>query len=283
VTLDAFRPQFWSANLLENLRDSHVYASLMSREYEGEIKGPGDSVRIQSVGRPAIAAYVKNSTSISPENLTGAGQVLVVDQANYFAFEIDDIDKVQTKPKLMDEFSREAAWALSETADTDLAAVLWAGIATANVLTAATSVGTGAADDDAYEILVNLAVKLSENNVRGERWCVIPDWFHGMLQKDSRFVSFGTASNVDVLKNGGPITTVSGMKVHVSHNVPTSGSAYRLIAGYKGSAAYAEQIMKTEAYRPESAFSDALKGLHVYGRKVLRPTTLAGIEVTQAS
>jgi hypothetical protein len=283
MSLDGFIPQFWSANLLENLRDAHVYASLMSREYEGEIKGPGDSVRIQSVGRPTIAAYTKNSTTITPENLTGAAQVLVVDQANYFAFEIDDIDKTQQKPKLMDEFAREAAWALSETADTDLADELWAGIATANVLTAASSVGTGAADDDAYEILVNLAVKLSENNVRGDRWCVVPDWFHGMLQKDSRFVSFGTSPNLDVLKNGGPITSVSGMKVHVSHNVPINGSAYRIIAGYKGSAAYAEQIMKTEAFRPQSSFSDALKGLHVYGRKVLRPTTLAGIEVTQAA
>lgn len=282
MSLDGFIPQEWSARLLENLRDAHVYAALLTREYEGEIRGAGDSVRIQSVGRPTIASYTKNSTSITPENLTGAAQVLVVDQANYFAFEIDDIDKTQQKPKLMDEFAREAAWALKDTADADIASVLWSGVG--NTLTAATSVGTAAGDDDAYEILVDIAVQMDVQNVpTGNRWVVIPPWFHGMLTKDSRFVSFGTGENLSLLKNGGPITMVQGMKVHVSNNVPTSGSAYRLIAGYPGSAAYAEQIMKTEAYRPENAFSDALKGLHLYGRKVLRPNALVGIEVTQAS
>lgn len=74
-----------------------------------------------------------------------------------------------------------------------------------------------------------------------------------------------------------------GFEVRVSNNVPTSGAAHQVVFGYKGAATYAEQILKTEAYRPQSFFTDAVKGLHVHGYKVTRPSNLALINATRGS
>ena len=282
MSIDAFIPQVWSARLLENLNDEHVYAALLNRDYEGEIKNKGDSVRINSIGRVTVASYTKNSSINAPETLDGAGQVLVVDQANYFNFEIDDIDKTQQTPKLMSAYMEEASWGLSDTADSAIATLLQNGTASGNQLTAATSVGTGATDDDAYQLLVDLGTQLTINNIpMTGRWVVIPPWFHGMLQKDPRFVSFGTNENRDTLKNG-KIGMVAGLTVHVSNNVPVSSTTYTIIAGHRISAAFARQINSVEAFRPEGSFSDAVKGLDVHGYKVTRPNGLAYVDADSA-
>jgi hypothetical protein len=203
MTLDAVIPQVWSARLLKNLNDEHVFADLLTREYEGEIKNVGDSVRIHTVGRVTINSYTKNTTTLTRERLDVAAQVLIVDQAHYFDFEIDDIDAAQQNPKLMSSFMEEAVWGFNDVIDDDIAAILAAGVATANQLTAVDDVGTGAGDSDFYEILVDLGVQLTTQNVpRQGRWVVVPPWAEGMLMKDSRFVSFGTGENLSVLKNG---------------------------------------------------------------------------------
>ncbi len=282
MSINAFIPQVWSARLLINLNDEHVYAALLNTDYEGDIKNQGDSVRINSIGRVTVASYTKNSSINAPETLDGAGQVLVVDQANYFNFEIDDVDKVQQTPKLMSAYMEEASWGLSDTADSAIASLLEDGTASGNQLSAASSVGTGSSDDDAYQLLVDLGTKLTENNIPNTgRWVVIPPWFHGMLQKDPRFVSFGTPGNREVLANG-KIGEVAGLTVHVSNNVPVNGSAYTVIAGHRTSAAFARQINKVEAFKPEGSFSDAVKGLDVHGYKVLRPNGLSYVVATSA-
>jgi N4-gp56 family major capsid protein len=167
---------------------------------------------------------------------------------------------------------------MADSADAFVSALLEAGVATGNKLTAATSVGTGASDDDAYQLLIDLGTKLTENNVPNiGRWVAVPPWYRGMLMKDPRFVSFGTSENRTTLKNG-VIGDVDGMKIVQSNNITSS----TVIAGYKGAAAYAEQINDTKAYEPPESFSDALKGLHLYGAKVTRPNALASVVVTSA-
>jgi flagellar hook-associated protein FlgK len=285
MTVDNFTPQIWSARILSNLNDSHVYIQGTNRDYEGEIKNLGDSVRINSVGRITISSYTKNSTSLTPETVDGAGQVLVITQAESFAFQIDDVDNAQTKPKLMNEYMREAAWGLSDVADNFVAVLMAAGVSTTNTLTAATTVGTGATDDDAYDILVDIDTALTVSNTpSGGRWVVIPPWYHGVLRKDPRFVSFGTDQNRSNLR-GEPIGQVANLTVRVSNNVPLSSSTYTLIAGYDGATAFAEQIPEgnPEAYRPEAKFADAMKGLHLYGAQVTRPDNLVKIAVTEAT
>lgn len=288
MSLNNFIPTVWAARLLENLNDAHVYVNLLNRDYEGDIGGAGDTVKINSIGRVAIGTYTKNTDIAAAETLDDSQMMLIIDQQRYFHFQVDDVDKAQQKPKVMTEAMREAAWGLSDAADAAVATALEAGVATLapdNTLTAATAVGTGATNQDAYEILVDLGVKLDESNApQDKRWVVVPAWFYGMLLKDPRFVSFGTAQNLDRLKNG-QIGEAANFIVAKSNNVPLSGAAYTVIAGHSKAATFAEQIPASavEAYRPQLRFSDAVKGLHVYGYKVTRPYALASIVCTQAT
>jgi len=288
MAIDNFIPQIWANRILENLNAAHVFADRLNRDYEGDIKAAGDSVRINSIGRVTISDYVKNGAITAPETLQGSDMVLEITQAKYFNFEIDDIDKWQQKPKLMDAATRETAWSMADAVDTYLASILQAG-STNNVTGAAGAVltiGTAALETNAYVALVNAGVALTEQNVptRG-RWAVIPPWMEGMLLKDDRFVSYGTVANRDDLKNGN-IGRAAGFDIYVSNNLSSlagAGVNYYIQTGVNESATYAEQIDDTEAFRPEGSFSDALKGLHLYGAKVTRPYGLCYIYGTEGT
>lgn len=283
MALTAFIPQLWAASLLENLNNAHVYANCVNKDYQDNLK-VGDTVRINSIGRVTIGNYTKNTWTISPEVLDGTGQTLLIDTAKYFDFGIDDIDQAQQTPKLMNAFMEEAAWGLAEAADDYLAALIAAGVASGNQLTAAT-VGQGAGDRDAFELIVDMGVKLDVSNTpRNSRWLVVPPWFIGELVKDPRFTSFGTSQNLSVAMKG-MVKEMAGFDLMVSNNVPVTGSAYTILGGYKGAVTYAESIPKgqPEAFRIEAGFGDAVKGLHVYGGKVTRPDNIASCVVTQAT
>jgi hypothetical protein len=286
MTINNVIPTVWCGKLLLNLNDKHVYAQGFNRDYEGDIASFGDSVKINSIGRPTVQPYTKNGSLTGPETLQDAPQTMIIDQAQALNFEIDDMDKRQQNPKLMSDAVREGAWSLADTADVYLSNVLASAIPAANVRTAATSVGTGPGDDDAYEILVDLDVILTLNNVPRDinsRWIVVPPWYEGEMRKDIRFVAFGTTANRENAR-GKPVLEAAGFTIYVSNNVPVSSSAYTLIAGYTGAATFAEQIPpgSFEAYRPEASFSDAMKVLHLYGAKVARPYALASCVVTQS-
>ena len=282
MSVDRFVPSLWAATLLENLNDAHVAVNLCNRNYEGDISQSGDTVRITSIGRVTIDNYVKNSTSISPETLDDSQQVLTIDQAKYFAFQVDDVDARQVRDDgaLMDVAMRDAAWGLGDAADTSVLAAMQSQGATGNALGALT-IGTG--NVDAYENIVDLAVKLDENNVpRQGRWCIIPPWYHGWLQKNANFVSYGTQANREDLENG-IIGAAAGMRIVVSNNLPSASTGRNyVIAGHEMGITYAEQINSVEAYRQESAFSDAVKGLHLYGYKITRPYVLANADCISA-
>lgn len=231
-----------------------------------------------------IGTYTKNTWTITPEVLDGTGQTLLIDTSKYFYFAIDDIDQAQQTPKLMNGYMEEAAWGLAEAADDYLAALIAAGVSTGNQLTAAT-VGQGAGDRDAFELIVDMGVKLDVSNTpRNGRWLVVPPWYIGELVKDPRFTSFGTSQNLSVAMKG-MVKEMAGFDLMVSNNVPVTGSAYTILGGYKGAVTYAESIPKgqPEALRVEGGFADAVKGLHVYGGKVTRPDNIVSCVVTQSA
>jgi hypothetical protein len=282
MSLDAFIPEVWAATLLESLKKSLVYGSVANRSYEGEISDFGDTVRITSVSRPTIGTYVKNSTTITPENLTAAQRVLVVDQSKYFAFEIDDIDMRQTRNggALMDEAAREAAYALGDLADQYLAGLYTGVVAANNLGTIAVPTATPTAAYDS--VLVPLKVALDVANVPTEgRYAIIPPWFHGRLLRDDRFIR-ADASGQAAASINGFVGRAAGFDLAVSNNTPVPGGDDNIVqAGVPSAITYAEQINKVEAYRPESAFSDALKGLHLYGAKLVRPDAIAVAQASQ--
>ena len=272
-----FIPTVWAARLLVALENALVYgqANVCNRDYEGEIREAGNTVKIASIGDVSIGNYVKNEDIDDPQVLTDAEQSLLIDQAKYFNFYVDSVDRAQQNVNVLDEAMRRSAWGLRSAADGFLAGVMEAAVTVSNTIgsLATPEVPT---KDDAYEYLVDLGVKLDEASVPLEgRFVVVPAWYHGLLLKDERFVKAGTARSDTRLANG-EVGEAAGFRILKSNNVPnTAGAKYRIIAGHAVATSYAEQIIDLHTYKPEKRFGDAVKGLHVYGAKVVRPTALA--------
>lgn len=270
---------------MAHLDKAHVYGALVNRDYEGEIKEYGDKVKINQIGDIAIKDYVKGQDIEDPDELDGTAQELTIDQAKYFNFSIDDVDNAQTNPKLMDEAMQRAAYSMNDTTDAYIAGLMAVGAE--NNGDKAAELGNDAAPlvptaDTAYDMLVDLGTDLTEKNVpTAGRWVVVPAWFHGLLLKDKRFVGNGTDYNKALIE-GGEVGVAAGFRVNLSNNVPsTEGAKYKIVAGTNRGVSYAEQILKTEAYRPEARFSDAVKGLHVYGAKVTQGKALSVLTVNR--
>ncbi|MCD8147093.1 MAG: P22 coat protein - protein 5 domain protein [Clostridiales bacterium] len=280
MAFDNFIPEIWSARLLDHLDNVHVYASLMNRDYEGEIRAYGDTVHINQLGNITIQDY-DGSDIADPEELDGEQQNLVIDQAKYFNFQVKDIDNAQSNPKLIDAAMQRASYGINDVVDQYLANLLLDGCDEGNILyTDDTAVTPTAAD--AYDYLVDLGTALSEANVpMMGRWVVVPPWFHALLLKDERFVGNGTGYNQAILQ-GGLVGEAAGFQIHLSNNVPnTDGANYKIIAGTNAAGSFAEQLVELEAYRLEKNFSDAVKGLHAYGAKVVQPSALAVMTVNK--
>lgn len=284
-SVDNFIPTVWSAQLLIALKNSLIYCQpgIVNRDYEGEIRDAGDTVKINSIGAVTIGDYVKNADMAAPEEIMDASSMLTITESKSFNFQIDDVDQAQQKPQVMQQAMQEAAYGLKNVADSFISAK-YVDIAAANMIGTDVSPITLTDWTEAYEYLVDLAVVLDEANVpEAGRWVIVPPWYEGYMLKDDRFVKNGTTAGVEKLMNG-QIGAAAGFNVLKSNNVPnTSGTLYKVIAGYNGAITYAEQINKVEAYRPEKRFADAVKGLHLYGGKVVRPTGLALLTVNKLS
>lgn len=289
MSVDTFTPEIWSKKLLSSLKKALVIAApgVVNRDYEGEIADAGDTVHINSIGRPTIATYVKGVTNIVPEPLTAAQRSLVIDQSKYFAFEVDDVDRRQNAGDVIPEGMQEAAYALRDVADMFVESLMRAGAATKidadGIIPIPTATPTAAYDN----VLVPLKVALDELNVPMEgRFCLIPPWVHGRLLRDDRFVRADASGTTTGLRNG-IAGDAAGFSIRVSNNLPLLSGTHGtngnnpVVAGHPMATSYAEQINKTEAYRPESSFSDAVKGLHLYGAKVTRPEALVWTEASE--
>lgn len=276
MSLNNFIPEIWSARLMASLKHTLRYAQpgVMNRDYEGEIREVGDTVHINSIGAVTVNNYARNTDILAPQELQDASATLQIDQQKYFHFQVDDLDKAQMKPDVMQAAMDEASYALASVADAYVAAMAVAGASTAN------AIGTDGAPVEptastAYEYLVDLGVKLDEAKIPDAgRFVIIPPWYKGLLLKDDRF-THATAQGDALIRNG-VVGNVSGIQIIESTNVPnTAGTAYKILAGTSAGLTFAEQVNKVEAYRPERRFADAVKGLHLYGAKVIRPEALA--------
>ncbi|HQU92545.1 MAG TPA: P22 phage major capsid protein family protein [Pyrinomonadaceae bacterium] len=272
-----FIPTVWAARLLSALDKELVYGqtNVSNREYEGDIRTAGNTVKIASVGDVAIGDYVKDTPIGDPEILTDATQTMLIDQQKFFHFFVDSVDRAQQNVNILDEAMRRSAWKLRDAADSYIAGLMEAAVPVGN------TIGTGLVPivptaESAYEHLVDLGVLLDEANTPLDgRFCVVPAWFHGLLLKDNRFVNAGTLRSDRALANGA-VGEAAGFTILKSNSVPNeAGEKYKIIAGHRIATTYAEQIVDLQTYQPEQLFGDAVKGLHVYGAKVVRATNLA--------
>ena len=281
MAVTTFIPELWSARLLYALDKAHVATNLVNREYHGIIANQGDTVHINSIGAITVKDYTKNTDIADPDALTTTEQTLVIDQCKYFNFQVDDVDNVQAAGDLVDTAMSRAAYSLADVADAYLLKTIAAGAASGNTVGAASApIALTAAN--VYENIVKLRTKLDKANVPNpDRTIVVPPEVYALLLMDDRFAKSDAAAGQSALLNG-EVGRVAGFTVYMSNNVRTGTGTdtgktpyFEITAQVSTATTYAEQIIKTEAYRLEKRFADAVKGLHVYGAKVTDGSQIA--------
>lgn len=284
MAVTGFIPKLWSARLLNALDKSHVFANVVNRDYEGEIKKMGDTVHINTIGAVTIGTYTQNTDfSSGPETLATTDQTLTIDQAKYFNFQVDDIDKAQAAGDIMDKAMTRAAYGLADASDKYIAGIL-AGAADASNLVSSSAVAL--TSSNVYENVVKMRTILDKANVpTAGRWLVIPPEMYALILLDDRFVKTGGEMAEGILRTG-LVAQAAGFDIYLSNNCVSANvsekTTYTIVGGVDSAATYAEQIVSTEAYRPEKRFADAVKGLHVYGAKVVDKAQLACLKATFA-
>ena len=277
MAISTFVPTLWSARLLDHLDKELVLANLCNRDYEGEIKNAGDTVKINQIGDITVKDYDK-STDITYDDVDGTPTELKIDQQKYFAFKVEDIDKVQANVDLMDKSLARASYSLRDVVDQHIAAHA----ADAGTTLTVKDIASASA---AYEAIVKVGVALDNNNVpKAGRWIVIPPWMYGLLLNDTRFVATGGA-NAESRLISGMVGAAAGFRIYESNNLSTvkSSGVVSVMAGTNAAISFAQQIIETEALRLEKKFSDAVRGLLVYGSVVVQPKALVALKVNQAA
>jgi hypothetical protein len=275
-----FIPTIWSGALLQPLRNDLIYAQtgvIVNRNYEGTIAAYGDTVKIHGVNGGTIKDYVRDAPIDIAETGTGTEIILPIDQAKYYNVEVDDVDQKQQTPQALPAYFTETATNMAEVIDRRIASH-YAQADAANVLAT-----TAITPSNAYATLVKLRTKLAKGKTPAAgRYAVVPPEFTEALIQDDRFVKAGSPESEQRLQNGF-VGRAAGLNIFESNVVPQSaatGTPYQILAGHPNAITLAMQLVETEAYRPERRFSDAVKGLCVYGSKVIRPTNIAVAPVT---
>lgn len=276
MAITNFIPEVWSASILEALRAKLVFPSLCNRDYEGDIREAGDTVHITGYDDVTVKKYTRG-TNITVDAVTDANKgTLTIDQSDYFAFKVDDLDKVQAKADLTGNFTNSAAYNMALNVEKYISGLMdKAATAPAKTISVTTP-------SDAYLAVVEARKQLDKQNVPTEgRWIVVSPDFYALLLQDSRFIE-GTEAGHNTLLNG-VVGSVSGFTVVESNNVPTvSGkpSKQSIIAGTNAATTFAQQVNKVEAMRMQDDFADMVRGLDLYGGLVVRPECLTKVVLT---
>lgn len=286
MAVTSFIPEVWAAALLTTLEEHHVFAQdgVTNRDYEGEIRAYGDTVQIGYLSDPTIAPYTRNSTDLSsPEVLTTTHATLVIDQAQKFNFMLDDLDARQVRDDgaLVDKAAQRAAIGLRDVMDTYLAYTMVNNTHASNVLDPVDV----DSPDEAFQLLRRLRMTLNKRNVPSDgRFVIVAPEFELLLLGDNRFLDASAyGSNAPIMN--GEIGRAVGFRVLVSNNIPAGYPASAgetsnwVIAGHPIATTVAEQITSVEAFRSQKHFADVVRGLHLYGAKVVRPEALAICDV----
>lgn len=276
MSVQNFIPILWSKKILKELDKEHMLVKNCSTQYSGEITGLGSKVKINSINEPTIGDYVPNSTSITPEQLKDESRMLEITQAKYFAFYLDDVDEKQATGGIVEEGIRKAVIGLKDKAEQFIAGKYTEAGQTVTEASL-TSGNTFSTLMKAKTIL--MANNVAENDVVLE---VSPYIWQKMILADIVYTDTGNTIR------SGMFSPVLGMKVFVSNNLTTvvtdqDVAQTQCLMRTKEAIGYAEQIMKVVKFMPESSFSEAVKGLHVYGAKVLKPKEFVRLDLKTAA
>ena len=260
-----FQPTVWSAAILERFNTANILIPALNHEYEG-VLAAGNAVKVTGVNTPAIVDYAAASRVITPAALTDTTQSLLINQEKAFSFIVDDVDRVQSAGSF-EPVTRDAGAALAEDAEATVIAALKAQGTSAGVAAITTP-------DLAYAAVVAIRQALVKANVpnSGRVLAVSPEFASLLLGSTSKLTSFDPAGD-DALRNG-VIGRLLGFTVVEHPQLTHTANRPAAIGLHAGSVGYVGQIGKLEAGRMENKFADYVRGLNVFGTKVLRPTAV---------
>ena len=263
-TVTQFQQTIWSKSILRSLNKITSLRNHCNFQYEKDSKNAKE-VKILSVNRPTIRTYVPG-TAITRESATDSSQLLKIDQYRYFNFEVEDIVKAQSVPGLMEALTDEAGKGLALEGDKYVAEVIKQAVTDGEVTASEditlTTANAMASVEDGFAILYANDCKVSDMFYLE----VAPKVFTTYRQQLTEL----STNNPEILKKGA-VGKINNAYVCIENCLPESDTAYMNILRTDKAVAFAEQIDKVEHYRPEDAFTDAVKGLYVFGAKVIRP------------
>ena len=286
-----FLPKVYSKQVLNFFRKSSVAEAITNTDYAGEIAAYGDSVRI--IKEPEITVYqYERGADVTKTALTDQEVTLVIDTANAFKFIVDDIETNMSHVNFRDVATSSAAYALRDAFDTGVIATMFAGVSasspnhilgsdSATDLAAGTfdgtgnlDIGFGSSEHDPIDVLSRMARLLDEQNVPEEgRWFLAsPEFYEILVQSSSKLLSVDYNAGQGSIRNGLVSSgKLRGFDMYKTNNIAaTSSAAGKCLAGHMSSTATAQTITSTEVIRDPDSFGDIVRGLHVYGSKVLR-------------
>lgn len=299
-----FTPEIFSQKVLKFFRRASVAEDITNTDYAGEIENFGDTVRIIKEPTITVSSYARGAV-VNPQDLADDQTTMVVDQANAFAFKIDDIEERHSHVNFEALATSSGAYSLKRKYDSNIltqmasdagltgeTAASTAQIANIGTLGTALNINTGTPGDNAVNMMLIMAAALDEQTVPEEnRWFVAPPLFYKHL-----FSAGGKFAEVQVtgdatspLRNGlVSLGNIAGFTCYKSTalvsnggidqvaltGLATDGTENICLAGHLSSTATASHIAKTEVVRSTETFSDIVRGLHVFGRKVLRPEAI---------
>lgn len=275
MSYQTFKPEVWAELTNRNLNKQLVFGALANRNYEGKIENIGSSVRVPSIGSVTVGDYT--GADITFQEDTGAYQTININKAKYFALKMDDVDKAQAIPGVIEALTDQAIYEMADVVDIELAKLY---IKCKNKV--AGVIGT----DKVSDKIIDLAVKMDEDNVpTANRWLVISPEIYGQLIKEVPTISKG--ENTLGINQSYFIGSWGGFTIYKSNNVQRTAKKYHCMAGVSAGLTLAMQINKMEAGRFEKSFGEYVKGLQLFGCDVTETETgktklLCELEISQA-
>jgi len=293
-----FLPKIYSKKVLNFFRKASVVEAITNTDYAGEISAFGDSVRIIKEPVISVSDYTRGSDTTQTK-LTDQELTLVVDSAKAFKFIVDDIETNMSHVNFKEVATSSAAYALRDSYDAAVIASMFSGVSSSSPdhqlgadASAATQtmgqhqggsnaidlLGSDGTGTDPLDVMSFMAKLLDEQSVPEEgRWFVAPPSFYNELaQSGSKLLSVDFNAGQGSIRNGLVSSgKLRGFDMYKSNNVAAASTATgKILAGHISSTATAQTIISTEVLRDPTSFGDIVRGLHVYGAKVLRPEAL---------
>ena len=269
-------PAIYSQKVLKFFRTASVVEDITNTDYAGEIENFGDTVKIIKEPTITVSSYTRGSV-LSPQDLQDDQLTLVVDQGNAFAFKVDDIEERQSHVNWEALATSSGAYALKNEFDTNVIAAMISGAGTTvGSDGSGQDVGFASGEIDPVNILANHARRLNSSDVPEEnRWFLAPPQFWEQAgQTSSKLMDASvTGDGSSPLRNGKILAgKIQGFSCYMTNNFADSSTSnyYKVLSGHMSAVATASHIAKTEVVRDPDSFADIVRGLHVFGRKVIR-------------